>query len=77
MKGKTIKKIQGYLNGQWKGCFEGMEISYEGNDTILTGNLRDEAHMHDILNINWDYDLTLISINSVAGYQNKRFFIII
>ena len=27
-----------------------MEISYEGNNTILTGNLKDEAHMHGILN---------------------------
>jgi hypothetical protein len=77
MKGKTIIKIQGHLNGQWKGCFEAMEISYEGNNTILTGNLRDEAHMHDLLNIIRDYNLTLISINSVEGYQNKKFFIII
>jgi hypothetical protein len=33
--------------------------------------------MHDILNIIRDYNLTLISINSVEGYQNKKFFIII
>jgi len=26
MKGKTIIKIQGHLNGKWKDCFEGMEI---------------------------------------------------
>ncbi len=63
MKGKTIIKIQGHLNGKWKECFEGMEISYEGNDTTLTGYLKDEAHMHGIMNIIRDYNLILISIN--------------
>jgi hypothetical protein len=65
MKGKTKIKIQGHLNGKWKECFEGMEISYEGNNTVLTGNLKDEAHMHGVLNIIRDLDLTLISFNPV------------
>jgi hypothetical protein len=63
MKGKTKIKIQGHLNGKWKECFEGMTISYEGNNTILTGNIKDEAHMHGILNIIRDYNLIIISIN--------------
>ena len=63
MKGKTIIKIQGHLNGKWKECFEGMEISYEGDNTILTGNIKDEAHMHGVLNIIRDLNLRLISIN--------------
>jgi hypothetical protein len=63
MKGKTIIIIQGHLNSKWKDCFEGMEISYEGSNTILTGNLKDEAHMHGVLNIIRDYNLKLISVN--------------
>jgi hypothetical protein len=65
MKGKTKIKIQGHLNGKWKECFEGMEISYEGNNTVLTGNLKDEAHMHGVLNIIRDLNLKLISVNPV------------
>ena len=42
-----------------------MEISYEGDNTILIGNLKDEAHMHGVLNIIRDLNLKLISINSV------------
>jgi hypothetical protein len=75
MKGKTIIKIQGHLNGKWKDCFEGMEISYEGNNTILTGNLKDEAHMHGILNIIRDYNLILISINPVEKFHFKGFIL--
>ncbi len=75
MKGKVIIKIQGQLNGKWKDCFEGMEISYEGNNTILTGCLKDEAHMHGILNIIRDYNLILISINPVEKFHFKGFII--
>ena len=66
---KTIIKIQGHLNGKWKECFEGMEISYEGNNTIFTGRLKDEAHMHKVLNIIRDYNLILISINPVERFH--------
>ena len=63
MKSKTKIKIQGHLNSKWKECFEGMEISYEGNNTILTGNLKDEAHMHGVLNRIMDLNLIIISVN--------------
>jgi len=65
MKGKTIIKIQGHLDKEWKNSFEGMKISYEGDSTILIGNLKDEAQMHGVLNIIRDLNLKLISINSV------------
>jgi hypothetical protein len=75
MKGKVIIKIQGHLNGKWKDCFEGMEISHEGNNTILKGILKDEAHMHGILNIIRDYNLILISINSVERFHYRGFIL--
>jgi len=67
MKGKTNIIIQGHLDKKWKNRFEGMEISHEGDNTILTGNLKDEAHMHGVLNIIRDLNLKLISINLVEG----------
>jgi len=63
MKGKVIITIQGHLNEKWKDWFEGMEISYEGNNTILSGNLKDEAHMHGVLNRIMDLNLIIISVN--------------
>ena len=63
MKGKTIIKVQGHLNENWKDWFEGLEISYEGSNTILTGNLKDEAHMHGVLNRIMDLNLIIISVN--------------
>ena len=63
MKGKTIIKVQGHLNENWKDWFEGLEINYEGNNTILTVNLKDEAHMHGVLNRIMDLNLIIISVN--------------
>ena len=63
MKGKTKITIQGHLDKKLKNSFDGMKISYEGDNTILTGNLKDEAHMHGVLNIIRDLNIKLISIN--------------
>jgi hypothetical protein len=71
MKGKTIIVIQDHLDEKWKDWFEGMEINYEGNNTIITANLKDEAHMHGILNKIRDLNLKIISINP-AEKQNAN-----
>jgi len=67
MKGKSIIIVQGHLDTKWKDWFEGMDISYAGNNTILSGNIKDEAHLHGILNQIRDLNLKLISVNSVEG----------
>ena len=65
MKGRTKIKVQGHLDKIWMASFEGFNISYEGNNTIFSGNLKDEAHMHGILNQIRDLNLKLISVNPV------------
>lgn len=72
MKGSTKIKIQGHLDKKWKDCFEGMEISYTGENTILTENIKDEAHLHGILNLIRDLNLKLISVNPAKKRQNKN-----
>ncbi len=74
MKGKTIIKIQGHLNCKWMECFEGLEIRYKGNNTIISGNLKDEAHMHEVLKIIRDFNLILISVNSVERFYSNKLF---
>ncbi len=71
MKGKTIIKIQGHLDKKWKNSFEGLEINYEGDNTILRANIKDEAHLHGILNQIRDLNLKLISVN--PGETENKF----
>jgi hypothetical protein len=75
MKGKTIIVIQDHLDEKWKDWFEGMEINYEGNNTIITLNLKDEAHMHGILNKIRDLNLKIISINPAEKQNDKNIII--
>jgi hypothetical protein len=63
MKGKIRIMIKGHLDKQWKNRFEGMKISYEVGNTILSGNLKDDSHLHGILEVIRDLNLTLISVN--------------
>ncbi len=63
MKGKTKIKVQGHLDKNRKDWFEGMDITYEGDNTILSGYVKDEAFIHGILNQIRDLNLKLISVN--------------
>jgi hypothetical protein len=72
MKGKTIIIIQDHLDEKWKSWFEGMEINYKGDNTIITGNLKDEAHMHGILNQIRDLNLKIISINPADKQKDNN-----
>jgi hypothetical protein len=66
MKGKIEIKVQGYLDKQWMESFQAIEIEYQGDDTILIVQIKDESHLHGILNLIRDLNLTLISVNPVA-----------
>ena len=63
MKGKIEIIVEGHLDKKWMDWFDGMVISYEGTNTRFSGNIKDEAHLHGILNQIRDLNLKLISIN--------------
>jgi hypothetical protein len=45
MKGKTKITIQGHLDKKWMYSFEDMNISYAGNNTMFTGDIKDEEYL--------------------------------
>jgi hypothetical protein len=69
MNGKTIITVQGQLDRKWKESFEEIEIIYEETNTIITANIKDEAHLHGILNLIRDLNLKLISVNPAEENQ--------
>jgi hypothetical protein len=69
MKGRTEIKVQGHLDKKRKSSFEGFNISYKDDYTILLGSLKDEAHMHGILSQIRDLNLKLISINKAEKLE--------
>ena len=63
MKGKVKIKLSGRLDKKWQDWFEGMEITYDNDATILSGTVKDESMLHGILNRIRDLNLKLISVN--------------
>ena len=72
MERKAKIKIEGHLDHKWNDWFEGMELSHEGDDTILSGSVIDESNLHGILNQIRDLNLKLISVNPHEENNNNK-----
>ena len=58
-------RVQGHLEEDWSEWFEGLTISWEKPDeTLLSGQIADQAALHGILNKIRDLGLPLLSVTS-------------
>jgi hypothetical protein len=56
-------KIKGHLDQSWSESFAGLKLTHlEGNATLLSGSLHDQAALHGLLERVRDLNLTLISV---------------
>jgi hypothetical protein len=57
-------KIKGHLDPLWSDWLAGLKLTHlEGNETLLSGTLSDQAALHGLLERIRDLNLTLISVN--------------
>jgi hypothetical protein len=57
-------KVRGHLDQRWSDWFAGLRLTHlEGNETLLSGLLLDQAALHGLLERIRDLNLTLISVS--------------
>ena len=63
--GATVYRIviRGELSARYVPAFEGMTLATGDGQTAITGPVKDQAHLHGLLNRIGDLGLELISIN--------------
>ena len=57
-------KIRGHLDQRWSDWLAGLKLTHlEGDETLLSGQLPDQAALHGLLERIRDLNLTLISVS--------------
>ena len=65
-------KVKGHLDENWVDWFKDMTFSYDKDQTVLAGEVKDQSALHGILNRIRDMNLVLISVKRVERKETKQ-----
>jgi hypothetical protein len=58
-------RVQGALDWRWTAWFDGLQVSGDGNQTVICGPVADQAALHGLLNKVCGLGLVLISVHRI------------
>jgi hypothetical protein len=59
--------VRGELSRRFALAFEGMTLEAAGGQTMITGTVVDQSHLHGLLNQISELGLDLVSVNAIEG----------
>lgn len=62
-------RIRGLLDQRWSDWFSGLKIEYSGVDTILIGDVTDQAALHGILAKIRDLGLPILLVENLDNRE--------
>ena len=65
-------RIKGHIAPHWSDWFAGLTVTQTDDETILTGEVDDQAALFGLLARVRDLGLSLLSVNSVEIVDGKR-----
>jgi len=65
-------EVDGVLDGRWSEWFEGLHIHNQGDQTILSGTLRDQSELHGVLDKVRDLGLSVITVRRMPPQDGAR-----
>ena len=65
-------RLKGYLENKWSDWLEQMAISSDGEETILSGQVADQAALHGLLIRIRDLNLILLSVERMESDQENK-----
>ena len=65
--------IRGELSPRFGYAFEGMALERTSGSTVLTGDVRDSAHLHELIERIEELNLELVSIRPISGEGATEF----
>jgi hypothetical protein len=64
-------RVAGVLDGRWAAWFNGLQISGQGEETVLRGMVADQPALHGLLTKVRDLGLCLISVRRLDTGQSE------
>jgi hypothetical protein len=64
-------RVKGRVDSRWFQCYEGLGVTYQAGDTILSGPIRDQSALHGVLERVRDLNLVLIALRRVE-YRKEQ-----
>jgi len=59
-------RVEGVLDGRWADWFGGLQVTSEGTQTVISGQLADQPALHGVLAKIRDLGLCLISVRRLG-----------